>query len=149
MDLCSLCHSGVGHAHAPTLSYRAGESLAKVLTFDRPSSDAAIDPHGSQALTLGQSRCFQQSAELTCVTCHDVHKTQRDITVAAASCLKCHEPQRCGKFASMGEGIRSRCVACHMPLQETEKIIMRINGEKHKPKVRTHRIAIYAEDGPQ
>jgi hypothetical protein len=44
-----------------------------------------------------------------------------------------------------GHAIDTRCIDCHMPLQETAKIVSRVDGETVRPKVRNHHIAIYPD----
>jgi hypothetical protein len=148
MDLCSLCHAGVGKPLAPTLSYSAGDTLAKYLAVTPADPAKPVDPHGSQFQTLAQSRCYQQSETLTCLACHDVHQTQRRADAYVQSCLACHQVEACGEFPARQDEIRGKCIDCHMPLQTTAKIVMRLGGERHQPQVRTHRIGIYptAED---
>jgi hypothetical protein len=77
MDLCAWCRAGHGVALLPTFSYIPGEPLGKYLELPKPEPDAPIDVHGSQVELLKKSRCFQSSS-MTCLTCHDVHATQRD-----------------------------------------------------------------------
>lgn len=145
MDLCSLCHAGVGKSLTPTLSFSAGDNLAKHIAFTPLSPDAPIDPHGSQVQGLTASACYQQSSTMTCNTCHDAHQTQRAAADFAADCLSCHQKESCGKFTNLTPAIQANCVSCHMPLVTTEKIILRINGRKVQPQVRTHRIGIYPD----
>lgn len=143
MDLCSLCHAGLGKSLTPPLSYIAGDVLAKHLALSTPSPETQLDPHGSQAQALLLSRCFQSSQTMTCTTCHDVHQTQRSVSALSANCVACHTPEKCGRFKTLGPAITQSCVTCHMPLETTEKIVMRINGRRVQPQVRNHRIGIY------
>ena len=148
MDLCSLCHAGVGQPKAVPLSYTAGDVLAKYLVVAKAAPRSRIDPHGSQVQTLTQSKCYRQSATLTCLTCHDVHQQNRSAQSYAKNCLTCHQIQACGKFPTLGEAIRGKCIDCHMPLEKTAKIIMRMGGQLHQPEVRTHHIGIYSTATP-
>lgn len=143
MDLCSLCHAGVGRALAPPLSYSAGDTLAKFLEITPAAAHQPIDPHGSQVQTLTQSACYQKSPTLTCVTCHNVHRVQRRTEDYATMCAACHRAESCGEFARQGEAIQTRCIDCHMPLETTAKIVMRTASGRHQPEVRNHRIGIY------
>jgi hypothetical protein len=59
--------------------------------------------------------------------------------------LTCHKAQQCGQYQKLGEQITHNCVDCHMPLQESETLVSASNGRELKPRVRNHRIAIYAE----
>lgn len=148
IDLCALCHAGVGQAHTPPLSYTAGDDLARHLAVAPPVAGQPIDPHGSQVQALQASRCFQQDPTLACSTCHDVHREQRQLESQVASCLSCHQPQACGRFPVLRERILAGCVDCHMPLVTTAKIVMRAEGQKFQPQIRSHRIGIPAPSVP-
>ena len=145
MDLCSLCHAGVGIPLKPPLSYSAGDELSKFITFPPSSAVVPIDPHRSQAQGLMASACYQQSRTMTCSTCHDAHQTQRAAVDFSPRCMSCHQKEGCGKFSSLVPEIQTNCVDCHMPLTTTEKIVLRINGRKVQPNVRAHRIGIYPD----
>lgn len=84
MDLCAWCHAGHGEALLPGFSYIPGEPLDKFLELPLPAADAPIDVHGSQVELLKKSRCYQSST-MTCLTCHDVHASQKD-PVAFIAC---------------------------------------------------------------
>jgi hypothetical protein len=84
---------------------------------------------------LQQSRCYQESGSLTCITCHDVHAETMptgtgdpakasDRTAIARwrdQCLSCHESQGC-KLAPLKrtEQNQDNCVTCHMPNSATD-----------------------------
>jgi hypothetical protein len=75
-----------------------------------------------------------------------VHTSQRDAAAFVSDCLKCHQVENCGKFTRLGHAIDRQCITCHMPLQETEQIIISgVNGRILQPKVRNHKIGIYPE----
>jgi hypothetical protein len=82
---------------------------------------------------------------MTCTTCHDVHTQQRDTASFAPRCMTCHKVENCRIFPKMGHAIDTRCVDCHMPLQETGKIVSQVDGGAIRPMVRNHQIAIYPE----
>lgn len=145
MDACALCHAGIGHSLTSPLSFTAGDALSRHLVFPPLPPNAHLDVHASQVQLLERSRCFQASKSMTCTTCHDVHATQRDVGVAAKSCMACHPVEKCGAFAQHGQRIAAQCVSCHMPDQVTAQIISSANGRKLQPKVRNHHIAIYPD----
>ncbi|QEG01093.1 Tetratricopeptide repeat protein [Stieleria maiorica] len=73
---------------------------------------------------LHQSKCYQQSESLTCITCHNPHQT---VPAAAAIdhyrkiCLSCHTDDSCGKpHAVRVADAQNDCSHCHMPAQGTE-----------------------------
>jgi hypothetical protein len=146
MDVCALCHAGIGHSRAPALSFVPGKALNQYLETPKPKRSAQVDVHGSQVQLLEQSRCFQSSPSLSCATCHDVHTPERDVSSFVSDCLKCHQVEKCGAFPRLAHAIDEQCITCHMPLQETEQIIISgKDGRSLQPKVRNHKIGIYPE----
>jgi hypothetical protein len=145
LDVCALCHAGIGEPVDPPLSYVPGDDLSRHLRFPQLDESAPIDVHASQVQLLERSRCFRESPGLTCATCHDVHRPQRDLAEFAQACRNCHAVESCRKFPALGAAIARDCVRCHMPAQETNQIVASLNGKNLQPKVRNHRIAIYSE----
>lgn len=146
MNLCALCHAGEGRALTPPLTYRPGDVLAEHITFPHQAPDALLDVHASQIQLLERSRCFQAGPTMTCSTCHNVHRPQRDLAAMAVSCMQCHQVEHCGKFPALGATIATGCVDCHMPLERTVQIVISgQGGGTLQPKVRNHRIAVYPE----
>jgi hypothetical protein len=143
MDLCALCHAGIGELTAAPFSYVPGEPLEKYLALPRLDPNASIDVHGSQVELLKKSRCYQSSAAMTCSTCHNVHVPQHDLAAFSQRCLACHKAESCGIYRKLGREIASNCIDCHMPNQQTNLIVSDSNGRKVKPKVRNHWIKIY------
>jgi hypothetical protein len=143
IDLCGLCHAGIGELTAQPFTYIPGEPLEKYLILPHLDPDADIDVHGSQVELLKKSRCYQASSAMTCSTCHNVHATQHDLAAFSGRCLSCHKVESCGVFPKLGHEIASNCIDCHMPSQQTNLIVSDSNGRKVKPKVRNHWIKIY------
>jgi Cytochrome c554 and c-prime len=143
LDVCGLCHSGNGTPIAPPLSFLPGDDLRDYIDIPYMSAEDTVDVHGNQVQAVRRSRCFQQSENFTCSTCHNVHATQRDAAFFSSACLKCHQPRQCGEFPKIGESIANNCIDCHMPLQESHTLFVRANGKTLRPKVRNHTIAIY------
>lgn len=146
MDVCGLCHASPGVPITPSLSFRPGDDLARYVKIDAPPPGAPVDVHGNQVNALERSRCFT-SGKLTCVTCHNVHKSQENAASFSVHCLACHTVQSCPRFKQLGETIRTRCVECHMPVGKSAAITSGLEGEVLQAKMRTHRIAIYPEAG--
>lgn len=142
IDLCALCHAGPGTGKAAAFSFVPGEVLGQYLSLPDNASDTPDDVHAHQAQQLSSSRCFRSSG-MTCATCHDVHKPQRDVASYADRCLTCHRIENCGKYPTMGAQIRHDCVNCHMPLRQSNQIVLDTGAGRVKPQVRSHRIAIY------
>ncbi len=146
MDVCALCHAGIGTPLSLPLSFVPGDELDHHLTFPTLDPKAHIDVHGSQVQLLKRSRCYRESTTMTCTTCHDVHTPQREPAAFSANCLACHKVESCGSFAKLGHRVDRECITCHMPLQETAQIVISgSNGRSLQPKVRNHQIAIYPD----
>ncbi|HEX4600777.1 MAG TPA: hypothetical protein VH116_05230 [Gemmatimonadales bacterium] len=103
-----------------------------------------IDVHGNQVALLERSKCFRAS-QMTCVTCHDVHREQRDVAELASRCLTCHTPQSCGLFPRHGQALVGRCVDCHMPALTSTTIFATSRGQQLRVQVRTHWIKVYPQ----
>jgi hypothetical protein len=141
IESCALCHGGVGEPKAASFTYVPGTPLREHLEI-KPAAPNEVDVHGNQVALLARSQCFRAS-EMTCSTCHDVHRTQRDVGQLSGRCLTCHTPRSCGLYPSRGEAIVGRCVDCHMPLQQSNTIISGHEGRQERPAVRTHWIKVY------
>ncbi|MGC2767855.1 MAG: multiheme c-type cytochrome [Candidatus Acidiferrum sp.] len=141
MDLCAWCHAGHGVPLLATFSYIPGEPLDKYVELPQPDPNAPVDVHGSQVELLKKSRCFQSST-MTCLTCHDVHTTQKDPAAFSGHCLNCHKVETHPKI---GQPIANNCVDCHMPKRQTNLIVFNWNGRKVSPEVRNHWIKVYPE----
>jgi hypothetical protein len=144
MDVCALCHAGLGDSVRPPLSWRPGDVLADYLTITPPPPDAPVDVHGNQVNALERSKCYA-SGKLTCSTCHDVHEKQQNVDSYSVHCLECHEVQSCGRFRQMGEAIRTKCVECHMPEGKSAGLHSSTEGHFLQARLRAHQIAIYPE----
>jgi len=142
MDLCAWCHAGQGVIVARAFSYLPGQRLDKYLELPQPAVNAEVDVHGSQVELLEKSRCFRSSA-MTCLTCHDVHTSQHNLALFSERCLTCHKPGT-AMFPKLAHQVRSNCIDCHMPKQETNLIVFDWNGKKARPQVRNHWIKVYA-----
>jgi hypothetical protein len=144
MDACAQCHGGLGQPIAPAFTYVAGKPLGQYLHLFSQPSDATVDVHGNQVALLTRSRCYQ-SSQMTCLTCHDVHRTQRDPAQLSERCLTCHQEQSCKLFPTQGHALRGRCVDCHMPLQQSNLIVSGLEGKEQRALVRTHWIKVYGD----
>jgi len=144
MDACAQCHGGLGTPRLPSFSYVAGYPLDRFVELMTPPPDAPVDVHGNQVALLERSRCFQKS-EMTCLTCHDVHVTQRDTKQLSGRCLTCHQEQSCKLFPKEGHALAGRCVDCHMPLQSSNLIVSKLEGEQKQALVRSHWIKVYRD----
>jgi hypothetical protein len=144
MDACAQCHGGLGQPIAPLFTYVAGQPLERYLSLPPVPANAILDVHGNQVSALMRSRCYQAS-QMTCITCHDVHQTQRDPKDLSGRCLACHQEQSCKLFPKEGHALKGRCVDCHMPLQESNLIDMGLEGKEKRELVRTHWIRVWPD----
>jgi hypothetical protein len=142
LDLCGLCHGGVGVAKTPAFSFRVGDTLSEHIQLDKPKPDEPLDVHGNQMELLERSACFQKS-NMTCSTCHDVHQPQRNVQDFSEKCLQCHKVQSCGLFPRRGRTLIGKCVDCHLPNQNSNVIFSSHDRVRITPKVRNHWIKVY------
>jgi hypothetical protein len=144
VDACALCHSGTAPLRTAPFSFVPGQRLEKRFDLSSPPDTGAVDVHGNQVALLERSACFR-SSQMTCATCHDVHREQRDVAALSVRCLTCHAVQSCGLFARHGNQLLGRCVDCHMPLQASRILVSNSLGHQLRPQVRTHWIKVYPE----
>ncbi len=122
MDLCQRCHlQGVAVLNEGKTFYdfKPGMALSEVLNVYLPRY---TDSHerfimASQADRLRMSECFKNSEELSCITCHQPHRSV-EITPASqynSACMKCHQPTSCTEKAATRTSKSDNCVSCHMP----------------------------------
>jgi hypothetical protein len=143
VDLCALCHGGLREQVAPAFSYTSGKALDDFLEESPLIGSASADVHGNQVGLLRRSKCYQQSPTMTCSTCHQVHAPEMEANKYSNRCLSCHKMEACGMFAKIGPPIANDCIRCHMPSQQTNRIVSQTAGETINTKIRTHLIGIY------
>lgn len=130
LDLCGQCHSGMFELKQPAFSYRPGDDLAE---FHQPFTQSASGAGGihtsDQRLRLEMSECFKNST-MTCTTCHDPHRFERDDSSHFASiCQQCHQPESCGKLEALHLSQSDDCIQCHMPISDNLDMVDAIEGE--------------------
>lgn len=143
IQICGLCHSGVGELLAPSFTYQPGDDLDQFIRFDQEELDVS-GLHSNNIHLLKKSRCFQGSETMSCSTCHDAHRPQRgDLKGFSQSCLKCHQAPDCPQEASIGPGIADNCIDCHMPKQPDDRFAYLIDRKTYRFDLRTHWIKPY------
>jgi hypothetical protein len=113
--LCAACHSGLGN-------------------------NAAADVHGNQVGLLRESKCFRASPGMSCSTCHNIHRVERDSAAMTARCTACH-----GTAPHRQSVAADNCIDCHMPKQDSQVITFGSAGVALAQQYHTHRIAAYGD----
>jgi hypothetical protein len=143
IDICAQCHGGAGEPIAPAFSFRPGETLSQYVRLQQPNATDRLDVHGNQVNLLERSRCFQNSPEMSCSTCHDVHAPERPAADYSGRCLGCHRVDQCGMVRKMGKQSTSNCIDCHMPVQSSNMLVLDAGDRRLQAKVRNHWIRVY------
>ena len=146
MDLCAWCHAGHGEPILPTFSY-----TSRRLLWTNTWSYRSSTPMRPSMYTVARSNCSRKAdasnhRAMTCLTCHDVHMTQKDSAAFSEHCLHCHKVESHPKIR---QPIANNCVDCHMPKQKTNLIVFNWNGQKVSPEVRNHWIKVYPRPATQ
>ena len=53
--------------------------------------------------------------------------------------------QACGRYRTLGVAIRTKCIECHMPLEDSALITSKEGGRTLHALLRTHQITIYRD----
>jgi hypothetical protein len=143
VDNCALCHSGDRKRRGPAFTYRVGGPLADYLL---PTTGVLVpDVHGNQVGLLERSKCFLASPAMTCATCHDVHRAQRDLVWFAQKCLGCHDTSHHPMADRIGGRMVADCINCHMPNRISKALAVNARTRQVALYFRSHDIAIYPD----
>jgi hypothetical protein len=146
MDGCALCHGGAASKlFSPSFTFVPGANLSNYLELQSVEPDTPIDVHGNQTGLLEKSRCYQESANLTCRTCHNVHTSQSTQATYSSSCLGCHNVTACPTYQTSGQRIATECVRCHMPKQVSASMVSTTRGQSARVTMHNHWIKVYRE----
>lgn len=142
-DLCAQCHSNALKPKGPAFSYRPGQPLSDhyvSLHTMYPEQDHVAN----QTTYMKQSRCYQMSDSLTCITCHNPHQPRSEANAGAQSCRKCHKNEDCADRPRLPEPVRDNCVGCHMPEHRKIQVFFRTQNDKYVAPVKRyeHKIGI-------
>ncbi len=150
LDVCALCHSGRLQETKPPFQFTAGDNLSDFFEISDAAKKAGImDVHGNQLGVLSASKCFQLSKTMTCITCHDPHKNEKGKTsVFSQRCISCHSDKHKNIAGVSNDLLRSNCIDCHMPLQESTSIsfLLKKNAPPVSAVMRTHFITVYNDE---
>jgi hypothetical protein len=145
VDNCALCHSGARDPLRPPFSYRPGAVLDEYLAAPSAGQTPVPDVHGNQVGLLQRSKCFRSSPGMSCSTCHDVHRPQRDLATFVPKCLACHEINQHPMADQIGERLMVSCIDCHMPNRRSRAIEINTPGSRVALHYRSHEIGIYRD----
>lgn len=147
-DLCAQCHlhsaATVELRGRSLLDYRPGQRLTDYLAHFTPKETKTRMEVVGHVEQLRQSRCYQSSSSLTCMTCHDMHSHMDATSRRQAQrehCLTCHAVSAC-KLPLETRSLKQPgddCMACHMPRSPTEIPHFAFTH---------HRIGIHKDDDP-
>ncbi len=128
-SVCGACHMNGparillrGRKHT---DYRSGMPLTDYridYRLDSGNEQMTVVGHLEQ---LRQSACYQKSKELTCLTCHNPHASEKPkdrVAFYRQQCLHCHTEETCKleRAERLKKEARDYCVACHMPQADTD-----------------------------
>ena len=153
LDGCALCHSGIRSPLKPPFSFKVGDTLNH-FSVGKPVSHQAdtLDVHGNQYGLLAASKCFLQSTQMDCSSCHNVHRDEfNDPKLYSQRCMSCHNAPtqtKCTVKVDKNIVLANNCIDCHMPILASKKIQLNVSGvQKLQPDyIRTHFISIYREE---
>ncbi len=147
LDNCGVCHGGALKLKQAPFSWQPGSAFSD--HFERVNvMDSVIpDVHGNQVALLEGTPCFRASPGMTCSTCHDVHRPERDLTVMAGKCLACHQADRHPQAAALGDRLMAECIDCHMPNRPSQALKLTGDSPQSAIMYRSHAIGIYPAAG--
>jgi hypothetical protein len=144
-EICAQCHAGHGAPEAlAAFSYVPGQPLENYINLADSSKNA--DVHAHQGDLLARSRCFQASPDMTCSTCHDIHKPEPNLSAISQRCLSCHKVEMTETHSKVGSSLTSNCVDCHMPILASKVVSLDIEGKQIPARFRTYWIRIYTSE---
>ena len=146
ISICALCHSGVEDKNElKRFSFQPGDSFKNLINKNEIfKKSKEIDVHGNQVGALIGSKCFQETENMDCMTCHSPHKQERGNSVKFNSiCISCHQGVKHSEQSSNNPISLSECITCHMPLKNSRSMKLELDVNVLTPvKVRSHLISI-------
>jgi hypothetical protein len=147
IDMCALCHNGAQQTLlGEAFSYKPGQPLSEYLKSNPADDLPRPDVHANQVELLKRSRCYLNSPQMICSTCHQVHAPERAAASYSPRCLTCHRVESCGMEKKLGAKIADNCIDCHMPVLRTDAIISQTGRKVIRTQMRTHWIKVYPSD---
>ncbi|WP_345953251.1 cytochrome c3 family protein [Mucilaginibacter sp. PAMB04168] len=151
VDMCAVCHSGSDkELQKTTFAFKLGDRLNDYYVPFGQTNDIP-DVHGNQANLLSSSKCYTNSAVMTCTTCHSSHtKETNKLTAYTQKCITCHKEENhtfCKMAPKLGAAINNKCIDCHMPAMPSKLITYQVTAAKQRSSyyLHTHQIAVYPD----
>ena len=127
-DVCQRCHlqgTAILNEGKKFTDFKPGQHLSEVMDVYLPkfeNEESFI--MASHVDRLKQSACFK-SSEMTCVTCHNPHKSVTNLSASYFDnkCMQCHSDCK--------EEETQNCTSCHMP-NSTSTDIQHVSITDHK-----------------
>lgn len=121
-ELCFRCHlQGVNVLNdgASFFDFKPGDYIRDHWNVFLPAFDGKNDQFlmASQADRMVQSKCFIESKQISCITCHNPHITVKQTPVAQfnAPCMQCHNQNGCAETIAARNLVNDNCSGCHIP----------------------------------
>ena len=144
-DVCAQCHLGTATPLKAPFSFRPGDVLEEHFDIFHDEDGGSVHT-ANQLERMELSKCYLQSEEMTCVTCHNPHRNERgDTKLFSQRCQKCHQLDDCGMHSELGASLATNCIDCHMTMGYDDSIQIQKTGEVHMPLLRDHFIRVLPE----
>lgn len=153
-DICAQCHlRGDATVFLPgkgPMDFVPGMPLTSIrvdLVLDADSERMQVVGHVEQ---MRRSRCYTQSGELTCMTCHELHSS-REVKSSdhyyRSKCMECHTLDACGLPHTDARRVARSdlCHSCHMPQAATD--IPHIAFTHHRIGLHQAEVRLRSSDG--
>lgn len=118
-QICMRCHlqgNTILSEGKSFYDFKPGMELSDIMTVFVPKyEDDETFIMASHVDRLKQSSCFQESEDMSCISCHDPHHTVQKASANLFNnkCLSCHSD------CSEPDRISNNCIECHMPKSST------------------------------
>lgn len=151
VDMCGICHSGTKNMQRSAFNFKPGEIRDNYFFADYGSPlTEQLDVHSNQYALMKGSKCYLESKELTCNSCHGPHhKEQENLQLFSQRCMTCHrQVAHSFKDKVSSDIITANCIDCHMP-KKASSVITLLTQQKtaaQADSIRTHFIKVYKEE---
>ena len=126
--ICQQCHlqaaGKASRAGKDEWDFRPGQRLTDFrIDYQYRLGDDSMKVVG-HVEQLHQSKCYQKAQNLTCITCHDPHRTiepSKSVDHYRSICLHCHDNESCNEPLEQRLSLKNNdCSNCHMPKKGSE-----------------------------